>query len=131
MLKSKIQESSFIRFLLVGAVNTIFGYSVFVLFSIAGVHYSIAIIFSTLAGVLFNFKTIGILVFGSHDNRLIFRFLGVYLVIYLINLIGLKNMDTYHVNHYLAQAMLAPELALISFFLNKKLVFNQGTPQIS
>ena len=123
MLKSKIQESSFIRFLLVGIINTIFGYAVFAFFTHLGLHYSIAIIFSTLAGVLFNFKTIGVLVFKSSDNKLIFRFLLVYLVIYFINLLGLKLLGYYTSNHYIGQAILAPLLALTSYILNKKFVF--------
>jgi len=122
----KIFNNQFIRFLFVGALNTVFGFLVFALFTYIGFHYSIAIIFSTLTGVLFNFKTIGILVFRSHDNRLIFKFFLVYLGVYILNLIGLRFMDAYHINHYLAQAILAPELAIISFLLMRRFVFKKS-----
>lgn len=125
MLKSKIQENSFIRFLLVGIINTIFGYLIFSLFIYLGFHFSIAIIFSTLAGILFNFKTIGIIVFKSRENRLIFKFFLVYLIIYVINLIGLKALGFYSPNRYMDQAILAPFLAVVSYLLNKKFVFNK------
>src|SRR5574344_571040 len=47
--------------------------------------------FETL--VLFNFKTIGLLVFKNGDNRLLARFFGVYAVVYLCNVLCLKAFE--------------------------------------
>ena len=64
----------FVKFVLVGILNTAFGYLVFALLLFLGLHYTLAVILSTIAGVLFNFKTTGTLVFKNHNNKLIFKF---------------------------------------------------------
>jgi len=79
---------------------------------------------STVLGVLFNFKTIGKLVFDSSDNSLIFRFILVYVVIYVLNTSGLwvfksNGFENMYINGFI---LLAP-LAIVSFILNKKFVF--------
>ncbi len=115
-----------LSFLLVGILNTIFGYSLFVLFIYLGLYYPIAVLFSTILGVLFNFKTIGKLVFGSSDNCLIFRFILVYVITYLLNIfffwlfkrLGFDNM-------YINGFVLLIPLAAVSFLLNKFFVFGR------
>lgn len=113
----------FLKFLVVGVVNTLFGYSMFALFIWLGITYSIALILSTVAGVLFNFKTIGQLVFSNRDNALLIRFIGVYTIIYFVNLYSLKALLGLHWNVYVASALLVVPMAILSFILNKTLVF--------
>ncbi|HEY6008352.1 MAG TPA: GtrA family protein [Geobacteraceae bacterium] len=114
-----------LKFLLVGALNTVFGYSLFAFFIFLGVHYSLAVLLSTILGILFNFKTIGRLVFGSRNNRLIFRFVATYGVTYLLNVATLKVLDSFRVNMYIAGLLLLVPLALVSFVLQKKYVFTE------
>ena len=83
LLVLKIKKSRFIKFLFVGIINTIFGYSVFAMLIILRLDYRYALLMATIFGVMFNFKTIGILVFKTKNNELIFRFIGVYCVIYI------------------------------------------------
>ncbi len=114
----------FVKFLFVGVINTVFGYSVFALFNFLGFHYSLSTFLATVLGILFNFKTTGCLVFKNADNKLIFRFLLVYGFTYLLTVLFLGaferiNMD----NMYLNYAILLPFNALISYFLMKKFVF--------
>lgn len=113
----------FIRFLAVGIVNTIFGYSVYALFLFLNMHYALASFFSTVLGILFNFKTIGTLVFKSHDNSLIGRFFLTYAIVYLLNLLFLRISSQFHIDLYLAGAVLTVPMAIISYILNKKFVF--------
>lgn len=123
-----MKNSKFIKFILVGILNTAFGYSLFALFIFLNIHYSLAVFLSTVLGVLFNFKTIGKLVFDSHDNSLIFRFIAVYVLLYLINISclwffkisGFENM-------YINGVVLLTPLAVVSFVLNKKFVFRTKT----
>lgn len=115
---------------MVGVLNTIFGYCVFALCIFLGLHYSIAIIISTAAGVLFNFHTIGRLVFKSHKNSRIFKFVGVYVVVYFLNLGGQMLLHIATPNRYLEQAILALPLALVGFVLNSRLVFNDKLSSI-
>ena len=117
-------SKKFTKFILVGIVNTIFGYSLFSFFIFLGLHYSFSVLFSTILGVLFNFKTIGKLVFNSHDNSLIYRFVLVYIVIYVLNITGLWIFKINGLeNMYINGAMLLAPLAIVSFILNKKYVF--------
>ena len=114
----------FLRFLVVGAVNTVFGYSIFALFILLQLHYVLAALLMTICGSLFNFKTHGIIVFENKDNRMIFRFFYVYLFIYLLNIGLLKLFDMAGVMSIIAQAIIILPLAILSFFLMRKLVFN-------
>lgn len=117
-------DVQFTVFLFVGALNTVVGYALYVLFVWLGLGYVFAPLCSTVAGVLFNFQTIGRLVFNSKDNRLIGRFLGVYAVVYVLNVTGLKAFELAGLaNLYIAGLLLALPLALLSFVLNKKWVF--------
>ena len=67
--------------------------------------------------------TIGGIVFKNKDNRLLARFLGVYLVIYLLNAESLRIVKTLGINMLVAQAILVLPLAIVSYFFNKTFVF--------
>ena len=113
----------FLRFLIVGGINAAFGYLVFALFIYLKFHYSLAAFLSTVLGVLFNFRTTGRLVFGSADNNLIFRFFGVYTIIYILNTGVLKVFRHYAFDMYLAGFLLLAPMAVIAFVLNRRFVF--------
>jgi putative flippase GtrA len=119
----KIWSIRIVRFLVVGGINTLFGYLVFSFFIILRIHYSIASLFATILGVLFNFFTTGRIVFNNKDSKLLIKFFGVYGFTYLINLLFLKIFDTYQVNMLIAGAILVLPIAVLSFFLNKSFVF--------
>ncbi|OGI00793.1 MAG: polysaccharide biosynthesis protein GtrA [Candidatus Melainabacteria bacterium GWF2_32_7] len=116
-------DKKFIKFLFIGALNTFFGYSMYALFLLLGFHYSAAVLFATILGVLFNFKTVGKLVFRNSNNTLIFRFITVYIVIYVLNIISLSIFKMYKIDLLLAGAIVILPLAVLSFVLNKKFVF--------
>ena len=120
-------DNRFIRFLLVGVLNTIFGYAVFALFIFADLHYSIAALLSTICGVLFNFKTTGRLVFGSRDNSLLVRFFGVYGITYVLGVLWLRVSTTYQWNILIAAAVMMPPMAVLSYTLNRLWVFTPAT----
>jgi len=110
-------------FLIVGGVNTLFGYLLFALLLYIHLHYTLASLLATIGGVLFNFKTTGVIVFKNKDNRLIFRFIAVYLATYLLNIGGLKIFSILNINMYIAGAILILPIALLRFVLQKKFVF--------
>jgi len=97
-IKTKIKKSRFIKFLFVGIINTIFGYSVFAILIILRLDYQYALLIATICGVMFNFKTIGTLVFKTKNNELIFRFIGVYCVIYILNVELIKIFNSFGIN---------------------------------
>ena len=82
-----IVSNQFLRFILVGGVNTAFGVGVYCLAIFVGLPYFIATLLSNVSGVCFNFITTGNLVFRNNDPRLIFRFVTAYVIIYFINIL--------------------------------------------
>ena len=108
---------------MVGGINTLFGYGLFALFIFLGFHYAMSAFLATVVGVLFNFKTTGVLVFRNKDNRLLFRIFGVDSVVYVINVLMLKVLDNVGFDMYIAGALLIIPLAVLSFVLNKLFVF--------
>ncbi|MGE4266594.1 MAG: GtrA family protein [Deferribacterales bacterium] len=121
-------DRRFIVFLIVGVLNTVFGYGLFALFIFFGLHYTLAVLFSTVLGVLFNFKTIGTIVFRDGSNRLITKFVSVYAFLYVLNISGLKLLDMAGTtNKYISGGILLLPLAMLSFLLNKKFVFNRNS----
>ncbi len=113
----------FVKFILVGILNTAFGYLVYALLIFSGLHYSLAVILSTIAGVLFNFKTTGTLVFKNKNNKLIFKFVAVYTIICILGIIILRIAEFVHINLYFAGLFSTAVCAVISFLLNKNWVF--------
>ena len=114
----------FFRFLLIGVVNTLFGYGLFSLLLYLNIHYAIASFWATLLGVLFNFHTTGRFVFGSRDRMLIFKFVAVYAIVYLLGVGGLKALASFGINYYLGGALLLLPSAAVSFLLSG--FFNRG-----
>lgn len=115
-----------IKFLIVGGANTLFGYGLFAFFLWLNFHYSVAVLLATVLGVVFNFFTIGRVVFGSQERHLFLRFIMVYGIVYLFNVLGLWIFEQNAVNLYLGGMMLIIPLAMISFLLNKYFVFNSN-----
>lgn len=128
-----IKDNKFVRFLLVGVINTLFGYSCFALLILLGLDYRYAVLLSTILGVLFNFKTIGRLVFGSKSNKLIFRFVLVYVVNFLLNVEALRMISAINIfdleqktKMLIGGAVLILPMAILSFVLMKLFVFREG-----
>jgi len=113
----------FIRFLIVGAVNTAFGYSVYLLCLWIGSPYQIAVVISTVLGTCFNFCTTGTVVFRNSALSKIFGFVVVYGVTLVINLALLTLLIGAGVSKALGQALVLPAVIISSFTLNKFLVF--------
>jgi putative flippase GtrA len=122
-LTLELLRQKLIRFLLVSVLNTLFGYSLFALFLYFGLPYPFALLISTIVGILFNFKTIGRLVFKNNNNILIFKFISVYGITYLVNLGGLALLKSIEINTYLSGALLLIPIGFLSFILNKIFVF--------
>lgn len=124
MTLSKLAKIKFIRFLMVGLMNSAFGYGCFALLVYLGLHYSSALLLATILGVAFNFKSTGSLVFGSHNNKLIFRFVLGYALVYCINLGGIAIFSFFDVVPYFSGLILLLPMAALSFIINNRFVFN-------
>ena len=114
------------RFLVVGGLNTLFSYCVFALFLWLGVPYPLAVLLASILGIFFNFRTYGAMVFGSHDNRLLLRFFGVYAICYLLNLAPLAWARHHGFSLYIAGAVVAIPMAFVAYTLNRLFVFRNA-----
>lgn len=115
-----------LRYLAVGALNTLFGYSCFALLLYVGLHYSLAALLATVLGVLFNFKSFGSLAFRSNGNHSFVRFVGVYVILYFLNVAGLALLAAQGVAPHIGGAALILPMAAIGYFLHKRFVFHHA-----
>lgn len=113
-----------ILYILVGMLNTLFGYSVYAICIYIGIHYTLAALISTCCGVLFNFKTTGSIVFNNFNNRLLPKFLGTYAFLYCMNIMIIKLLQPF-TNNYVAGFVAVIFSAAIGFIINKYLVFKE------
>ena len=117
------EGKQFGRFILVGLLNTAFGYGAYALFLYVGMHFAWASLLATVLGILFNFFTTGRIVFRNTNYRRIGRFFLVYGVVYLFNVMGLAIFDHLRIDLYLAGLLLIPPAAVIGYLLNRRFVF--------
>ncbi len=122
-VKSKTIDTHFTKYMLAGTLNTGFWYLTFAILILLHVHYAVASFLATAACVLFSFKTVGKIVFKNSDNSLLFKYVGVYTLIYIINVICLKLLLQLKMNVFLADALQILPLAWLSFTLNRRYVF--------
>lgn len=121
----RLLSQRFIRFLLVGGLNTVFGYCLWSFLLWLGLHYTLASAIGTIIAIIFNFKTTGGLVFNSHNNRLLLKFFGVYALVYIINIALLRVLELLNINLYLAGLIIILPVAFLSFVLMRNFVFKE------
>ncbi len=117
-------DEKFLKFLFVGVLNSVFAYIIYALFITIGLEANIALFFQYIIGVLWNFKTTGAIVFKNSDNKLIFKFILSYIFTFVLNSL-LLNFLIKFINDYLAQALLIPFIAVVSFLIFKFFVFKK------
>jgi putative flippase GtrA len=125
---SAVWDSAFVRFLLVGALNTAFGYALFAALVLFRLHYALAALVGQILGVLFNFGTTGSIVFGNRDPRLLVRFVAVYAVHYAAGVALLRLGLATGVPVLVTSAATTLPLAAFSFALQRLWVFPRHRP---
>jgi putative flippase GtrA len=113
----------FIKFLVVGALNTLFGYSVFTILIFIGNTPALALILTYVIGVVFNFFTTRGFVFNHSKRSSLLRFIVAYIAIYFVNLGLYKIIEIVGTTPHVTQALCLPIVAIFSFFLFKFQVF--------
>jgi len=121
----RLPEGRFFRFLLVGGLNTAFGYGVYALSLFLGAHYAVAATLSTVLGVLFNFVTTGTFVFGRRNPARLHRFVAVYGVTWAAGVLALKAASALGIDLYVAGFILLLPSAGLSFLLLRRFVFQE------
>jgi putative flippase GtrA len=116
------------RYVIVGGLNTGFGYASYAVLVLLGLPLWLAVAGSTVLALLFNFYSYGALVFGNTAGRLLPRFLGFYAVLGLANFALLRALAGVGVGPLLAQMLLLPLLAAAGYFGLRRFVFGKRLP---
>lgn len=111
------------RFLVVGALNTGFGYAVFALLYLATSSHRLALVVATVTGVVFNFFTTGRLVFASRNGRRFVPFVVGYILTLALNFVLLELLLWHGIYPLLGQIISLPIVVLATYVLNARLVF--------
>src|SRR6195952_1656932 len=101
----RVRDHQLLRFLAVGALNTLFGYVMFSLLVLAGIAPGWALFIGTLVGLLFNYFPTGRLVFASRGLGRLPWFVAVYGLTFLGNLWSLRSLIAAGLSPLLAQAI--------------------------
>lgn len=116
-------DRRFVKFLLVGLLNTAFGSTIYVVLIYARLPIWAALLGGNLAGIVFNFFTTGHLVFSDAVLARLPRFVGAYLACYIINYISIRILVFLYLSAILSQLLLALPMAALSFYLMSRHVF--------
>mgnify|MGYP006117820297 FL=1 len=111
----------FIKFIVVGGINTVFGYGVYWGLLQLDFHFAIATFFSTVLGTIFNFFTTGRLVFKSKGS--FYKFVFVCGFLYLISTGAIAFIHNFDISYEVAGLIIIIPRAVIAFLLNKNWVF--------
>jgi putative flippase GtrA len=128
MAKIMSSKQQIFIYILVGILNTIFGYCCYAGFLFLGLPYPLALLCSSILGVLFNFKTTGKIVFKNSNNFLIFKFISVYIFLYFFNITLISLLKFIAADLYIAGLIVIFPSAILGFILNKQLVFKTAKP---
>ena len=121
-------DIKFVRFLMVAALNTLFGWCVFSLLHLLVTdNRNIAALIGQIIGILFNFKTYGSIVFKNGKYYLLPRFIGVYAIMYFANIGGMAVLDYFfEISDYVNAAVMSIPVGFLGFALNKLFVFERS-----
>ena len=126
---NKLCSLKALRFIVAGGINTIFGYTVFAVLIYLGIEPTLALLASTVLGIIFNYLNFGKTVFNVRRNWFgFFRFLVVYVAIYFINA-GLLILLTKGIGltPYFGQLICLPLNVLVSWFLLNWWVYKKAS----
>lgn len=113
------------RFLVIGALNTGFSYSIFALLLFFGFGIEIGSFLALLVGILFSYITQSSIVFQHTSIGAFVRFILMWGVIYVINLVIIWAVMVFGASTYLAAAIATGPVTVISYFLQKLAVFRR------
>ncbi len=116
-----------LRFIVVGVANTAFSTLLFMLLLYLGFGVALGSALALAAGVLVSYATQGSIVFRHRSLGAFVRFVLAWTIIYLVNLAEIKALIHLGCNRYVAGLISTIPTTIISFFVQKLLVFQVRT----
>jgi len=118
------QQHRWLRFLVMGGINTGFSYGIYALLVYCGLNYAISNLCSLVLGILFSFRTQAAFVFRNSERGLFLRYVMVWSILYVSNILMIGSLIRLGANAYSAGAMAIVPTAVLSYFLQKSFVFS-------
>ncbi len=118
------RNATFVRYLIAGGLNTLFGWLVYSVAILAGAQAWLALIVGIVTGIGFNFISLGGYVFRDMALKRLPRFVLSYGFIYTTNLIFLNMVKPWIVSPIWGQLLLTPVMAILSYIVLSRMVFN-------
>lgn len=126
-----MMDNQFVRFVIVGIVNTLFYFSIYSIFLFFTNNMRLSVLIATIIGILFSFRTLGVYVFNNENKSLIFKFFIVYGLLYIVNINFIIMIDIVTNNLYSAGFISSIFMAVLTFYVNKYLVFKKIKKEIN
>ena len=124
-LRSLLANRQFLRFLLAGGVNTLFSFGVNVAALLAGLPIWLAMLLGTVAGIAFNFFTLGGYAFRDLSVRRLPRYVLGYAIVYVVILAAFHVLQLVVHSPVACQALLMIPAALLSYLVMSRFVFQK------
>ena len=105
------------RFLVVGVLNTAFGYAVYAALVLLGTGAQIALAGQFALGILWNFVTHSRLVFGTRGLGRLPLYAAAYLAVWAMNALALAALMGAGLGPLVAQALLLPAVVALAYVL--------------
>lgn len=110
-------RAALLRFLVVGVVNTAFGYGVYAAAVLAGLPAQAALALQFLLGVLWNYRMHARLVFAVEGWERLPAYVGAYLLIWALNAVALRMLLAAGMSPLAAQGLILPATVALAWWL--------------
>ena len=124
-LRALLVDRQFLRFLVAGGVNTLFGFGVNIAAMLAGLPVWLAMLVGTVAGVVFNFFTHGGYAFRDMSARRLPRYVLGYAIVYAVGLGAFNVLHCVVPGPIVCQTLLLIPMALLSYLIMSRFVFQK------
>jgi putative flippase GtrA len=120
-----------VKFLGVGVLNTLVGYSIYAVLVLIGLPYLLALFMATVAGVIFNYFSFGRMVFKADGGwTVFFKFVAAYVLVYVTNAFLLIRLtENGFLNLYWAQVLCIGPSVLVGWLLMNYWVYKTSYGQ--
>ena len=124
-LRSLLGNRQFLRFLIAGGVNTLFGFGVNIAAMLAGLPVWLAMLIGTVAGIAFNFFTHGGYAFRDMSAKRLPRYVLGYAIVYVVALAAFHVLQLVVRGPITCQVLLVIPMALLSYLIMSRFVFQK------
>lgn len=117
--------SQFLRFLVVGVLNTGFSFGVFAALSYLGLHYTVASFAALIAGIISGHWLHGTHVFGTKSTSTFINYVIIWVLLYAINVALIGLSIRFGASQILGGAIAVIFVIPVSYLLQRFIVFRQ------